>query len=66
MHVKLLFTVQQMNSGFKITCNNGQSVIISFFSVFIIIQVSLALGLVMFQSVYSYHDAMSFPASSHY
>lgn len=65
-HIKLSFTVHQMNSCPQITHNNGQSVINSSISLFINIQVSLALQLVMFQSVYSCHDDMFFLASSHY
>ena len=38
----------------------------SLFSLFILIQLSLALGLVIFQLVYSSHNDVSFPASSHY
>lgn len=66
MHIKLLFIVQQMNSRLKATYNNGHSVINSFFSLFIIIQVSLALVLVMFQSVSSSYDDVFFPASRHH
>lgn len=47
IHIKLLFIVQQMNSCLKATYNNGYSVINSFFNLFIIIQGSLALRLVM-------------------
>lgn len=62
MHIKLLFK----SSCLKVMYNKGQSISNSFFIPFVIIQVSVASGLVRFQSVYSSYNDVSFPASSHY